>query len=119
MSEETSPTKPIAGSHFLTGLTLGVLLGVAGYYLFGTKQGRETREKISDEWAQAKELLGSATAEESPDTEKWQQFFSQLAHELGFQRQRQKSKPKATAKASVFMKKVKLAKKSIAKFTGV
>jgi gas vesicle protein len=119
MSEETSSTQPNPGSHFLAGLTAGVLLGVAGYYLFGTKQGQETREKISDEWERARELLGSTTTEQSPDTEKWQQFFSQIAQELGFQRQRQRSKPRATTKTSIFVKKAKQVKKSIAKFTGV
>ncbi len=119
MSEDTASTRPSSGSPFLAGLTAGVLLGVAGYYLFGTKQGRETRERISEEWVRAQELLGSTTTQQSPDTEKWEQFFSQIAHELGFRRHRQQHKPKATARASVFVKKAKQVKKSIAKFTGV
>lgn len=119
MPEPTTSVKTTTGSGFFAGLTLGVLAGVAGYYLFGTKEGRQAREKISEEWSQAQQLLNSTTAEPAPDAEKWQQFFTQIAHDLGFQRQRQKSKLKATTKTSVFVKKSRQLKKSSTKFTGV
>lgn len=119
MPESTATVTTSTGSSFFTGLTLGVVVGVAGYYFFGTKEGQQAREKISKEWSQAQKLLDSSTAEQAPDTEKWQQFFTQMAHELGFQRQRQKNKLKATTKTSVFVKKTKQLKKAATKFTGV
>lgn len=36
---------------------LGLFAGVVGYYLFGTKQGEESRRKISLEWEKAQDHL--------------------------------------------------------------
>lgn len=119
MPESTKSSSSSAGSSFFAGLTVGVLAGVAGYYLFGTKQGQQTREKISAEWAKAQEFMNDSVSQAEPDTEKWQQFFNQMARELGFQRQRHKSKPKVNAKTSVFVKKARQVKKSATKFIGV
>lgn len=118
MSEQTSPGKSSVGSGFFAGLTIGVLAGVVGYYLFGTKQGQQTREKISTEWQRAQALMSSSTTAKNPDSEKWQTFFNQMGRELGFHRRRQASKPKQ-AKPTAFVKKVRQAKKSLTKFTGV
>ncbi|MBU0576078.1 hypothetical protein KJ654_00240 [Patescibacteria group bacterium] len=42
---------------FTTGFTLGIFAGVAGYYLFGTKQGEKTRKRLVAEWEQAHQHL--------------------------------------------------------------
>ena len=42
---------------FTIGFTLGIFSGVVGYYLFGTKQGEKTREKLTEEWEQANQYL--------------------------------------------------------------
>jgi hypothetical protein len=42
---------------FTTGFTLGLFSGVVGYYLFGTKQGKKTRDKLAYEWDKAHQHL--------------------------------------------------------------
>lgn len=39
---------------FLTGLTMGMVAGAAGYFLFGTKDGKKIRHKLGKEWDTAK-----------------------------------------------------------------
>lgn len=39
---------------FLTGLTVGMLAGAAGFFLFGTKDGSKIRKDLSKEWESAK-----------------------------------------------------------------
>lgn len=119
MSESSTTARSSSGTGFLAGLTVGVLAGVAGYYLFGTKQGQEVRRKIAQEWHEAQQVFGSSVDQSTPDAEKWQQFFSQMARELGFERHRAQLRPKTAAKTSVFVKKSKQSKKSATKFSGV
>ena len=42
---------------FTTGFTLGLFAGVAGYYLFGTDQGKKLRSKLAKEWVVAYDHL--------------------------------------------------------------
>lgn len=44
-------------SSFTPGFVLGLFSGVVGYYLFGTKQGKKTRNRLSEEWEQAHQRL--------------------------------------------------------------
>lgn len=43
--------------NFLVGLTLGLFAGAAGYFLFGTENGKKIQQKLSQEWAEAKKEL--------------------------------------------------------------
>lgn len=40
---------------FTTGFTLGLLAGAAGFFLFGTKRGREVRHRLQAEWERARQ----------------------------------------------------------------
>ena len=44
-------------SSFTPGFVLGIFSGVVGYYLFGTKQGKKTRDRLGEEWEQAHQRL--------------------------------------------------------------
>lgn len=39
---------------FLTGITIGMIAGAAGYFLFGTKDGKKIRKDLTKEWEGAK-----------------------------------------------------------------
>ena len=39
------------------GFSLGLVAGVVGYYLFGTKQGEKLRAELNHEWADAQDYL--------------------------------------------------------------
>jgi len=41
---------------FKAGLTLGVCLGVAGYFLFGTDRGKQLRKELDQVWEDHPEL---------------------------------------------------------------
>lgn len=121
-SPETTPMQPKqpkpSGSAFWGGLTTGLLLGVAGYYFFGTKQGKVVRERMIKEWRKAEKRAQNSPVAETV-SEQWQQVFGAVAKELGFKRQRhtaQKSKP--LTRQTAFVKKTKVVKKSPAKFAG-
>lgn len=45
------------GSGFGMGLVIGALAGLGAYYLFGTEEGKETREKCLKEFHKAKKDL--------------------------------------------------------------
>lgn len=108
-----------SGSGFLSGVTVGVLLGVAGYYLFGTKEGKNVRDKVVTEWQKAEKKIGNSPALETA-SEYWQTAFGTIAKELGFQRLRKVAtqKTKALIKpATAFVKKAKVIKKAATKFS--
>jgi gas vesicle protein len=39
---------------FLTGFSVGLFVGAAGYYLYATERGKKLREHVADEWKTAK-----------------------------------------------------------------
>jgi len=45
------------GSTFVTGFTMGILAGVAGYLLLSSDEGKKTLKKIKKEWQIAQEEL--------------------------------------------------------------
>lgn len=46
---------------FLTGFTLGIFAGAAGYYLFATDKGKKLRTELNQEWQQARAQVGPET----------------------------------------------------------
>lgn len=46
---------------FLTGFTLGIFAGAAGYYLFATDKGKKLRTELNKEWEQARSQVGTET----------------------------------------------------------
>ena len=52
---------------FLTGFSLGLFAGAAGYFLFGTHSGKKVRQDLSKEWDQAKEKLAQDGIIDDPD----------------------------------------------------
>lgn len=51
---ENNPSQPV---EFTQGFALGLLAGVVGFFVFGTKEGKELRTKLVDEWGDAREFL--------------------------------------------------------------
>jgi len=54
-------------SSFVTGFTLGLFAGAAGYFLFGTKKGGQVREQLVNDWEDAKEKLVEEGVIDKPD----------------------------------------------------
>ncbi|HEX7018134.1 MAG TPA: YtxH domain-containing protein [Patescibacteria group bacterium] len=52
---------------FLSGFTVGLFAGAAGYFLFGTDKGQKLTEKLSDEWESAKERLADEGVIDNPN----------------------------------------------------
>lgn len=68
---------------FTAGLILGAISGVAGYYLFGTKEGRELREKIKQEWSGAQDCLQENLPQNSKnDIRNLEQLLSKAKKEI-------------------------------------
>ncbi len=44
-------------SSFVSGFTIGLFAGAAGYFLFGTKRGAQIRRQLAEEWEDAQEHL--------------------------------------------------------------
>jgi gas vesicle protein len=44
-------------STFVTGFTIGLFAGAAGYFLFATKKGAQVRKQLSQDWEDAKRHL--------------------------------------------------------------
>jgi|GEM_PF-692107 len=42
------------GNSFVTGFTIGLFTGAAGYYLFATERGAKLRQQLVTEWENAK-----------------------------------------------------------------
>lgn len=42
---------------FLAGFTVGLFAGAAGYFLFGTDQGRKIKQQLAKEWQLARNTL--------------------------------------------------------------
>ncbi len=43
---------------FLGGFTVGLFAGAAGYFMFGTQKGKKIRERLTDEWENARMEAG-------------------------------------------------------------
>lgn len=53
MTDENSKN---SGS-FVNGFTVGILAGALGYAMFGTKRGKVVRERLAEEWEEAKQKM--------------------------------------------------------------
>ncbi len=42
---------------FVTGFTVGLFAGAAGFFLFGTDKGRDIKARLVEEWKSAKAML--------------------------------------------------------------
>lgn len=51
--QDSHPTHSGSGN-FFSGLFFGTMAGVAGYFLFGTEEGKKARQKLQEEWEKAK-----------------------------------------------------------------
>lgn len=48
---------PKNNHHFGAGFTFGLVTGAAGFYLFGTKEGKKIRTRLEKEWQAAQKQL--------------------------------------------------------------
>lgn len=62
-----SDTREYNQGSFLTGFTVGLFAGAAGYFLFGTDKGKKVTERLSDEWENAKEKLADEGVIDNPN----------------------------------------------------
>lgn len=54
-SDQSQSPKSSGGGNFLSGMMFGAIAGAVGYFLFGTEKGKQAREKLSEEWKNAKD----------------------------------------------------------------
>ncbi len=57
VADQFSPEPDRDSGSFLTGFTIGLFAGAAGYFLFGTDRGGKVRSELMEEWENAKEHL--------------------------------------------------------------
>jgi cell division protein FtsN len=51
---QSSPEAPSQSSQFVGGLVMGLVLGTAGYYFFGTPAGKKQRQVLLTKWDKLK-----------------------------------------------------------------
>lgn len=66
------------------GFSLGLMAGAVGYYLFGTKQGKELRTELSQEWTEAQDYLTKQGIwpQSKKKTITLTQFFGELRNQI-------------------------------------
>ncbi len=74
---EYSSSPIVESSSFMTGFTVGLFAGAAGYYLFATEKGKKLRRQLSQEWELAKDQLVADGAIVNPQTN-----LREFLHEL-------------------------------------
>jgi hypothetical protein len=89
-------------SQFMGGLLMGLLLGTAGYYFFGTPQGKKHRQKLLHRWDKIQSQVGEKTKRSVnnwPDT--LRKTIRHFTQELGAPAPKKtaESKPKTAAAA--------------------
>lgn len=57
MTDQQLPTSE--SNSFVTGFTIGLFAGAAGYFLFATEKGAKLRKQLADEWEVAKSQLAA------------------------------------------------------------
>jgi hypothetical protein len=66
---------------FSIGFSLGLLSGVVGYYLYGTKEGKSLRIKLASEWEKSKDYLAKSGIID-PKTQSLTDFLADLKSQL-------------------------------------
>ncbi|MBD3279376.1 MAG: hypothetical protein GF390_01550 [Candidatus Pacebacteria bacterium] len=93
---------------FLTGFSLGLFAGAAGFFLFATQDGRKTQKRLAAEWAQAKDKLAAEGLIEDPEASfkelllTWFEDSSKTQKPLGKKKRSEKKKIKTAAKKLKF-----------------
>lgn len=67
------------GSSFITGFTIGLFAGAAGYYLFASEDGAKLRKQLVAEWESAKEKLAEEGVIDNPQVS-LREFIQELLH---------------------------------------
>jgi gas vesicle protein len=70
------------GGSFVTGVTLGLLAGVTGVFLFGTKRGKKTLEHWQKEWEKVKPQVEEGLVEAEGTLKKSKRPFFQAVGEI-------------------------------------
>ncbi len=52
---------------FITGFTIGIFAGAAGFFLFATDNGKKVRTQLNQEWQEAKQVLAEEGVIEDKD----------------------------------------------------
>ncbi|CAN5272774.1 hypothetical protein BH10PAT2_BH10PAT2_0020 [soil metagenome] len=67
------------GTSFVTGFTVGLFVGAAGYYLFATEKGAKLRKQLVNEWDSAKVDLVEQGVIENPKVT-LREFIQDMLH---------------------------------------
>ena len=102
---------------FLTGFTVGLFAGAAGYYLFGTNQGKKITDKLSDEWESAKERLAAEGVIDNPSLS-LRQVVGQVLNQVKERIEQAEDEPHKVSKAARTSTS-KTAKKPVRKFKNI
>ncbi len=100
---------------FKAGLTLGVCLGVAGYFLFGTEKGKKVRTELEQAWQDHPDIQEKlpATLRDSSFAETMQEIMVEVSAALDHLSQ---AADESETKAKIAPRKRRKPKKT---FTGV
>jgi hypothetical protein len=58
MTHSPHQQSPHSQGSFLGGFTMGLFAGAAGYFMFGTQKGKKLRERLTEEWENARMEVG-------------------------------------------------------------
>ncbi len=86
----TTPKSSHDQGSFLTGFTFGLFAGAAGYFMFGTQKGKKLREKLADEWENARSEAGDSLPNMS-----WREMLRSLVKSFQDQADAEVDKPQA------------------------
>lgn len=87
---------------FLTGFTLGIFAGAAGYYLFATDKGKKLRTELNKEWEQARSQIGPETFQHSSIRDML--YSLAKAMQIDLPAKKEKGSPKKSSKPSTSSK---------------
>lgn len=65
MSDTTHAAGSSDQGSFVTGFTIGLFAGAAGYFLFGTDRGKKLKKQIASEWQTAQSTVHTQQPNES------------------------------------------------------
>jgi gas vesicle protein len=82
---------------FLTGFSVGLFVGAAGYYLYATDRGKKLREHVSDEWKTAKVELAKGGVIRDSDIS-MRELFAEVIQKMFVRGQKVRQSPDSPVK---------------------
>jgi hypothetical protein len=82
--DQSNSETPSQSSQFVGGLVMGLVLGTAGYYFFGTPEGKKQRQVLLNKWDKFRAEVAQTEAHAKTDwSQKLQGGLLKVAAEFG------------------------------------